>query len=137
MAKLTTSGLDGLSLSLEEISRIPESVIDEALDASADIIVSAQKAKGRAYSVYRTGVTLSSIKKGKKKKTKDGKAIYISPVGTNAKGVRNAEVAFVNEYGTKRQAPRPFIRDANESAANAAVDAQERVIDRWLKKWNL
>lgn len=137
MARLETNGLAEFSLSLEELAELPDSLMDEMLNAEADIIVSAQKEKGRAYGVYRTGVTLSSIKKGKPKITNDGKSIYVTPMGKNADGNRNAEVAFINEFGKKGQAPRPFIRDANESKAEEAVEAASKVYDEWLKSKKL
>lgn len=133
MAKLDVSGFDELELTLEEMADLPESVLDEMLDAQAAVIVAAQKAKGAAYGIHRTGMTLDSIKAGSPKRTKDGKSISIYPQGVNKDGNRNAEVAFVNEYGKRGQPARPFIRDANESAAGAAVSAAEQIYDDWLK----
>lgn len=133
MAKLDVSGFDELELTLEEMASLPESVLDEMLDAQAAVIVTAQKAKGAAYGVRRTGMTLGSIKAGRPKRIRDGKSISIYPQGVNKDGNRNAEVAFINEYGKRGQPARPFIRDANESAAGAAVSAAEQIYDNWLK----
>lgn len=63
--------------------------------------------------------------------------MYVSPQDTNDRGVRNAEIAFINEYGTRKQAPRPFIQRANEKAGQAACQAQAAVYDRWLKEKEL
>ena len=116
---------------------MPDEMLDNMLQAQADVIEPAQKMKGRAYGVHRTGVTLESIKKGKPKKNNDGKAIYITPMGTNADGNRNAEVAFINEFGKHGQAPRPFIRDANEEHADEAVEASAEVYGKWLSSKGL
>ena len=45
---------------------------------------------------------------------------------------RVAEIAFINEFGKKNQPARPFISQANESNAGAAVDAAADVYDRYL-----
>lgn len=140
MAEIGFSGLDELMLSMEEISQIPDEVQDAMLNAQADVVTAAQKAKARAYGVQDTGLVISSIKKGKPKRKKGVRVIYITPSGTRRRGkqtVRNAEIAFINEYGTKRQRARPFIRDANEACAEATTQAGFEVYDKWLKSKNL
>ncbi len=132
MAKLEVNGFEAMELTLDEMASLPDPVLDEMLGAEAEIVASAQKAKGLAYGVHRTGMTLGSIKAGNPKRTRDGKSISMYPQGTNKDGNRNAEVAFVNEYGKRGQAARPFIRDANERAADTAVSAAEKVYDEWL-----
>ncbi len=140
MAEIGFSGLDELMLSMEEIAQIPDEVQDAMLNAQADVVTAAQKAKARAYGVQDTGLVISSIKKGKPKRKKGVRVIYITPSGTRRRGkqtVRNAEIAFINEYGTKRQRARPFIRDANEACAEATTQAGFEVYDKWLKSKNL
>lgn len=137
MATMWTDGIAQLAISLEEICETPRDVLDEMLNAEADVIARAQREKGRAYGVHRTGVTLASIKKSKTYKTKDGRSIFITPTGINADGNRNAEVAFVNEYGKHGQAARPFIRDANEEKAEEAVNAAAEIYDKWMSSKGL
>jgi len=137
MANMTTEGLTEFSLSLEELSSVPDNIFDRMLNGMAEVIERAQKSKGRAYGVYRTGVTLESIRRGKPRRDNDGGRIAITPQGKNPRGTSNAEVAFINEFGKRGQAPRPFIRDANEESADAAVDAAARVYDEWLKSKEL
>lgn len=137
MATLSTNGLEGLEMSLRELAQLPDDVASEMLFAEAAVIERAQRQKGEAYGVHRTGVTLSSITHGKVKTEKDGKSVYVYPRGTNKNGARNSEVAFVNEYGKKGQPPRPFIRDANEAAADEAVDQAEKIYRQWQDKNDL
>ena len=133
MASLSVSGAAELQLSHEQLAGLPDTVLE------AEVVERAQKAKGRAYGVYRTGMTLESIKRGKKRKTKDGRAVDVAPQGKNARGNRNAEVAYLNEYGVpgKNIAPRPFIRDANEECADEAVEKANQVFDNYLNKKGL
>lgn len=140
MADFGVNGLDGLMLSLEEIVELPDDVAEEMLAAEAEIVEEAQIYAGMKMGVYRTGVTLSSIRRGKMKRGKDGgRVMYVTPQGTNDKGVRNAEVAFINEFGAPgRGIPaRPFIKEGNELAADVAVEAAAKVYDKFLKSKNL
>lgn len=140
MADFSVNDLDGLMLDLMEITELPEDVAEEMLDAEAEIVEDAQIYTGMKMGVHRTGMTLSSITHGRMKRGKDGGRVkYVYPRGVNAQGERNATVAFVNEFGApKRGIPaRPFIKLANEDAADAAVDAAAEVYDKFLKSKDL
>ena len=141
MAEISFTGLDDLTLSMQEIAAIPDDVQDEMLNAQADVVVAAQQAKARAYGVQDTGLVIRSIKKGKVKLRNGVRTIYVYPAGSRVRGkgvkTRNAEIGFVTEYGTTSQKARPFIRDANESSAQATTEAGFKVYDRWLKSKDL
>ena len=137
MGRITVNGLDALMDDLSDLAKLPDSVIDSILNAEADVIVEAQKRSAQKMGVHKTGVTMSSIKKGKVKKTGNDRSIIVSPQGKNPSGARNAEVAFVNEYGKKGQPARPFIRTANEQAQAKAVEAGEKIYHAYLDKKNL
>lgn len=146
MAEFSFSGLDELDLSLQEIADLPDEVADEMLEAMADVVVAAQRKVGKTMNVHRTGLTLSSIKSGKPKSLKDGRrAIHVTATGSRKRGektVRNAEIAFVNEFGRPGrngggQPARPFIRTANEQAAEETTAAGAAAYDSWLRSKNL
>ena len=141
MAEFSFSGLDELMLSMQEIAQIPDEVVDEMLNAQADVVVEAQRRQGKVMGVHRTGMTVKSIKKGKVKLRKDGtRVIYVSPMGTRKRGnkrVRNAEIGFVTEYGTRSQKAKPFIKAANEQSAVEATEAAAEVHSRWLESKGL
>lgn len=146
MAQLSFSGLDELMLSMQEVVEIPPEVQDEMLNAGADVVVRAQKKAAADLGVNDTELTIDSIKKTKVK-LKDGKrVIYVYPQGTRIRGVdekgkpirvRNAEIAFVNEYGTRRKSGRPFALQGNESSAEETTQAQAAVYNRWLESKGL
>jgi HK97 gp10 family phage protein len=138
MASFGVNGLDGLMLSLSEAAELPDDVAEEMLTEEAEIVEEAQVYQGMAMGVYDTGETLRSISHGKMKRTNDGgRAMYVYPQGTDENGIRNAEVAFINEFGKHGQTARPFIRTANEEAADPAVEAAAKVYDKFLKSKNL
>ena len=140
MATFSSTGADDLILSLEEVANLPDSVKDDILNAQADVVVKAQKAKARSYGVNKTGVLISSITKGKPKTSKGVRTLAVYPRGTRKRGdktVRNAEIAFVAEFGRRKQKARPFIRDANEESAAETTAAGAAVYDKFLKSKNL
>lgn len=140
MAKLSCHGLDDLELDMKAIAELPLEVQDEMLNAMADVTVEGQKRKAKAYGVEKTGLTIKSIKKGKVKTRKGQRVIYVTPTGTRKRGkrrVRNAEIAYVNEFGTRVHKARPFVRDGNEATAKASTEAGLNVYDRHLRSKNL
>lgn len=137
-ANLETAGLDDLMLDLEAIMDIPDEVAEKILLAEAEIVERVQKETGKAMGVHRTGVTLAAITHGKMKRASTGdREVYVYPQGVNAEGNRNAEVAFINEYGKRGQKARPFIRTANEKSADEAADAAALVYSEFLASKNL
>lgn len=148
MPKVEFKGLDEILLSMQEVAALPEEVIDEMLNARADVVVAAQQAEARKLGSeyrnkkqkksYATGTTAISSKKGKIK-VKDGtRMLYVTPAGSRTRGkkkkttTRNAEIAFLNEFGTRTINARNFIRTANERSAEAATAAELAVYDRFL-----
>lgn len=135
MAEFRAVGLDELALSLQEIAEIPEDIHDEMLRAQGNIVAQAQRESAQRYGIQRTGTLIRSIKPGKVKLDKHGsRVLYVTPVGSRVRGGKkttNAEIAFLNEYGTRRQRARPFMRDANERSAEAATQAAADIYYRW------
>lgn len=140
MAEFGFKGLDEIRLSLQEIAEIPEDVQDQMLNAQADVVVAAQQKKAREYGVVDSGLLVRSIQKGTVKVQKGVRVLYVTPKGTRKRGktrTTNAEIAFVNEFGSRRQKARPFMRDANEACAEETTQAGLQVYDAWLKSKNL
>lgn len=144
MAQLEVNGLDGLLEGLEALAGLPDSVGEDILNAEADVIVPAQRdeIERRWKGPYSLGISAQSVKKGEVKRTRVGHSIYIYPQGERKRGgksVRNAEIAFINEYGAPGRgiAARPAIAAANAKAEEAAVEAGERVFNAYLDSKNL
>lgn len=133
---ISMNGFDELIFAFDELSEMPDSVLDSMLEAGAKVVERVTKETGESYGVRRTGVTLGSIGHDAPRKTADGKAVYIYPKGSTSndpnKTKRNAEVAYINEYGKKNQPPRPFMRDGAERAAEEAVQQEEQKFNDYL-----
>lgn len=156
MAEFSFKGLDEVRLSLKEVAELPDEVVDEILNAGADVLVPAQRREAEKLGKiggyrnpkqtrdYSTGTTARSIKKGRVKIAKNGgRVLYVTPVGSRTRGkkkpraTRNAEIAFANEFGTRTIHARGFMKAANEQSAGAVEKAEFDVYDRWLKSKNL
>lgn len=139
MAMLELQGIDSLEDAFKRISEIPFDVTSEALDAMAEVAEGKIKAQGESMHVRdpRSDVhILDKIKRGKAKQTKEGGYEMISFTGTRTRGrirTRNAEIAFVNEYGKRGQAARPFIGLAMTQHANAIQDPADKIIGNWIE----
>lgn len=146
MARFEVDGLEKLTLDLEELAKFPAAAQDRMLNAGADVLVKRQRERAEDYGVEDTGLVINSIKKTGCKVGKDGRSISVYPQGARTRNgitTQNAEIAFVAEYGRPgasghgRIAPRPFIRDANEDAADEVVEAMSLVYDEETKKLGL
>lgn len=139
MAHMSVDGLDALIGGLDALTRIPDSTLDGMLEAGAEVLVQAQRAEiGRQWSgPHSLGISAKSVKKDRPQKSWYGRSIAVYPQGTRKRGrkqVRNAEIAFINEYGAPKRgiAARPAIYTANEKAADEAAEAGEKVYHAYL-----
>lgn len=134
MASFKVEGLAELSLSFEEIARLPGSVLDDMLNAQGDVVVAAQKrtASTMLRGPYYAGGVAGSVAKGKVKNIAGGKMMEIEFKGRQH-GESLARIAYINEYGKKGQPARPFIRTANEQAAEQAVEAAANALEKFYK----
>ena len=80
---------------------------------------------------------LDKLKVNKSKKDSAGghADVTFSDTRTRGKGkkTRNAEIAFVNEFGKAGQAARPFVKNAVENFADEITAPGEKVIGDWLE----
>lgn len=53
MGRITVNGLDALMDDLSDLAKLPDSVIDDVLNAEADVIVEAQKRSAQKWASTR------------------------------------------------------------------------------------
>lgn len=137
MAKFEVSGMAEVEKLFGSLENIPEEVQDEMLRQGAAVLEEEQRKQARAFRVQDTGLMIRKIKAGKVKRLKDGgKAIYVTPTGTRTRGktkTRNAEIAFIAEYGKKTQKARPFLATAMIRAEDAIIAAEDKVYGEYLE----
>ncbi len=131
---VTTIGVDSLARVLSDIANIPQSVQAEMVDAMSTVVRDAQvyTAATMLQGPYYRGDIAASVTKSKVKRLKSGPCVDIEFRG-ESHGNRNAEIAFVNEYGKRSQPARPFIKTANELSDKPSLAAGFSVYEQWLK----
>lgn len=140
MASLELVGFDDLDAAFNRISDIPDEVTSTALTEMAKVAAVKIRAQGESMGVRDPESTvhiLDKIKPKKPKITDSGGYADITFSGTRMRGskrVRNAEIAFVNEYGSRHQEPRPFIGTAMTRNEEQIAAPGTEIIGEWIEK---
>ena len=140
MASLEFSGFDELDEALHRLGQPPDDVKAKALTEMAKVAAAKIKSQGEAMGVRDPDSgehILDKIKVNKPKLNDDGGICTITFSGSRRRGrkqTRNAEIAFVNEYGTRKTAARPFIGQAMKQNEKAIVEPGADLIGDWIEK---
>ena len=140
MGGFQVDGLSALSASFDKLAAMPDDVVGAMLREGADVLAKAQQESADAFGLRDTGLMIESIKPGKARRTPDGGDISITPEGTRRRGnttTRNAEIAYVNEYGKEGQPGTGFISKANFEKEDEAIGASAEVYHDWLDRIGL
>lgn len=139
MATLKIEGMDGLNAAFGRIQNIPADAKTKALSDMADIAAAAIRRSGEAMGVRDPESEvhiLDKISKAKAKLTASGGYQEITFSGSRRRGnttTRNAEIAFVNEYGKRGQQPRPFIGQAMAANEDQIAAAGGDALGDWIE----
>lgn len=167
MARFNAEGIEGLALSFEEFANIPDDVVENILLAGGEVIRDAHaEAINRKFAKH-TGHLLGSptiISKAGGKSNGFNRHVLVYPQGEHHKyhaksrayidhnwgrigGIKqtkggeksatNSDVGFVHEFGGHGNDASQWMREANEKAADAMVDAELAVYDAWLNTLKL
>lgn len=139
MPRLDLSGYDELVAAFDKLSNVPEETQIKALSAMEEVAAIKIKESGESYGVRDPESpvhVLDSIKINKPKKTDSGGYADVTFSGTRTRSgtqVRNAEIAFINEYGKTNQQARPFVGEAMNKNADAIARAGADIIADWIE----
>lgn len=139
MATLELQGFEGLEDAMRRIAEIPFPVTEEALGAMAAIAADKIRSTGESMGVRDPESEvhiLDQITQAKPKQTESGGYADITFKGSRLRHgtrTRNAEIAFINEYGKRGQQARPFIGRALTQNEEAIQEAGEKVIGEWIE----
>lgn len=140
MASFSVSGMDELQAAFGRIENIPWEVTEEALGKMADTAAQKVKAQGEAMGVRDAESAehiLDRIRPAKAKKDDSGGHQDITFSGSRTRNgirTRNAEIAFIQEYGKRGQQARPFIGTAMAANDETIADSGAEVIGDWIEK---
>lgn len=140
MAKVTTKTVIGARSTggfSAYAAEIPVDIQDEMLNAEADVIQPKihDNADKLLRGKYFTGTTRDSLSRKKPVNWKNGErqiALVFKGVRVDKNGKRrNAEVAFINEYGSRNKPARPFIQKSIDEGEKEAFDRAEGIFRKW------
>ena len=140
MAVVKVEGFADLDEMFRKLGDVPFDVTARALDAMAEEGERAVRSTGAAMGVRDEESDthiLDHVTHSRPRQTDDGGKTAVTFSGSRTRGntkTRNAEIAFVNEYGKKNQAARPFIRQAAEQYADQIAAPGEQVLGDWQEK---
>lgn len=140
MATLELLGFEDLDDAFKRIGDFPEDVKIDALDAMAQVAAERIKQTGEAMGVRDPESTvhiLDKVTRNKAKMSWSGGYEDITFAGTRMRGntrTRNAEIAFINEYGKRGQEARPFIGKAMTQYEEQIAAPGEKIVGDWIEK---
>lgn len=139
MASLEISGIDELNAALRRLGNIPETVKAEMLDKMAAVAMEKIRSTGEAMGVkdQESGTHIvDKLRTTKAKMTEAGGYEDITFSGSRRRGkksTRNAEIAFLNEYGKAGQPARPFVGQAMTRNETEITDPGVEVLGNWME----
>lgn len=140
MAGMTFTGTSELTDAFNRIHNIPWDVTEQALDSMAKVAAAEIKSTGEYMGIRDEDSDdhiLDHITTKKAKKTDDGGREKITFDGTRKRGntiTRNAEIAFINEYGKRGQDARPFMKTALTQNEALISDPGVKIIGDWIEE---
>ena len=130
MGSMQTDGIDKLIKDMESAADDTGQLASDMLDAGADAVVQEWKDGIEEAGHVDTGAMRDSVKAtGKKNKLER----VISPTGSDKKGTRNAEKAYVLNYGKSTSAGDRFVDKIEEKAAATSQLEMQHVLDEYLR----
>lgn len=134
MARFDMSGLEDVIRDMERMGEKSGDVAKAMLFAGAEKVKSAWRSAVESHGLVDTGDMLESIGyKRNPKKVGDDISVEIYPQGTDRKGVRNAEKAFILHYGTSSRRGTRFVDDADRMSESDAIPAMEAVWGQFIE----
>lgn len=153
MAKFNFNGMDEISASFEQLSRLTDEDKMSVIMPAAQLLLQRQKEKILSLFTQRTGDLANSLTI-EERSGDDGAFAYIFPKGKHrgsSTGKRkrkngrsngkysgtNAEVAYIQEFGSPRISATHWLENANEEAEEEVISAQQDAWDELLTKKGL
>lgn len=139
MAKIELKGFDDLCEAFNRIADIPPEITSEALEEMAKVGEIKVRETGQAMGVRDPESDehiLDKIKRKKPKLSSGGGFSVVTFEGKRKRGkkeTRNAEIAFVNEYGSRKVKARPFIGTAVQKYEDQIVKPALDIVGDWIE----
>lgn len=135
MARFDTSGIQEIISAMQKMGQDVGPVAEEMCMAAVEEIRNAWRQSAEEHGLRDTGALIDSISFGPWP-VRAGGILYndVYPRGTDSKGTRNAEKAFILHYGKSTFPGTYWIDDADEKSAAPVQARIEEIWDRFLSE---
>lgn len=128
--RLDMAGIDELAEELMREAGLSDDVIRELLYAGAEEVKKAWQASAESHRHRDTGAMIESIAADRAiRSNPTGGFVEIYPRGTDGHGVRNAQKAYILNYGTSKLKASHWVEEADANAEEPALEAMREVWD--------
>ena len=134
MAKFISTGMMGVIDRLDRMAGASDNMKREMLESAANVYVDTWKRVIRAKGHVRSGDMADSVGTVFSDGNVGGATAEVYPQGKDRKGVRNAEKAFLLNYGWGKKKGDHFVDQVEADANEPAVSAMEAVMDKYMKE---
>lgn len=128
--------MTGFNLFEEELKKYenPDEIAAKAVDAATPVLAGTVKDLIKATtSADSTGELAESIKPTEARMNGYGCFAAVRPVGTDSKGVRNAEKMGYKEYGTSKQPAKPVLKKAVKKSEKECLEIMQKAFEEVTK----
>lgn len=130
MARFESDGIDALISEMNREGALVGKAADAVLLAGAEGVKRAWQEAAEKHGLRDTGDMIKSIGYSRSvKSVGDWKQVDIFPQGSDRKGVRNAEKAFVLHYGTSKIPATHWVDDADALSEQYALPLMQAAWD--------
>ena len=135
MASFDTFGLQDVISQMQRMGAMSSPIAEEMVTAGAEEIRESWKRTADKYGLVDTGSMRDSVDLGPGP-IKTGGVFYreVYPMGTDSKGVRNAEKAFILHYGKSNFHGTYWVDDAITTCEEDVDRKLTEIWDRFLKE---
>ena len=135
MARFDTTGLDDIISQMQQLKEDEGPVAEEMVNAAVEEIKFQWQLSAGMHGHVRTGAMIESIGIGPGP-VRAGSLLYrdVYPHGSDAKGVRNAEKAFILNYGRSNMPGSYWVEEADENSGEPVQARCEEIWDRFLQE---
>lgn len=132
MARFNVTGMEAVIKDMARMDQMTGRVADQMLMAATDIVTESWKTAITSHGHVDTGAMLAAVKPTRPKTSGDVRTVTVYPQGKDGRGVRNAEKAFIANYGRTHQNGTRFVFEAEQNAEEPAISAMIAVWDLFI-----
>jgi hypothetical protein len=138
MARFEIQGMDEIIDQMKSMQLLTGKVAEAMLMAAAEDVRVAWRESAEEHGHRDTGQMIASIGYPRKPTAaSDALAIDIYPQGKNTGGVRNAEVAFVLHYGTRKMPGSGWVTDADAKSSPKVTATMAEIWSNYIRTGEL